>query len=87
MRQLLLLLSARLQLKRDVVSKALEQSRLSLMSAQEAFRMRMQQQCQRIGLYRQAVLKETGRLLTPDEAALEWIARYAASFDKDYPIK
>jgi hypothetical protein len=70
---------------RDVVYNVVEQSRDPVISGQEAFRLRMQNQCRRIGLYRQAVLKETGRLLTPDEAALEWIERYAATFDMDHP--
>ena len=51
------------------------------MSDQEAFRARMLDQVREIGRYRQAVLKDNGRLLTPDEAALEWIERYAATFD------
>ena len=71
---------------RDAVSNVVEQSRDPSMSGQEAFRLRMQNQCRRIGLYRQAVLKETGRLLSPDEAALEWIERYAATFDRDHPV-
>jgi hypothetical protein len=29
------------------------------------------------------MLRECGRLLSPDEAALEWIERYAATFDND----
>ena len=70
---------------RDVVSNVIEHSRKSSLSGKDAFRLRMQHQCRRIGQYRQAVLKETGRLLTPDEAALEWIERYAATFDKEDP--
>ena len=75
----------RVQHVRDVVSNVVEQSRVPSISRQEAFRLRMQNQCRRITLYRQAVLKETGRLLTPDEAALEWIERYASTFDMDNP--
>jgi hypothetical protein len=41
----------------------------------------MEQQCQQIKQYRQSMLRERGRLLSPDEAALEWIERYAATFD------
>jgi hypothetical protein len=48
---------------------------------QEAFRLRMESQCTRIKSYRIAVLRDSGRALSPDEAAREWIERYAASFD------
>ena len=63
-----------------------EQSEDQPMSDQDAFRVRMLDQVREIGLYRQAVLKDTGRLLTPEEAALEWIERYAATFDDGHPI-
>ena len=68
------------------MSNIVEQSEEQGLSSQEAFRLRMLNQCRQIGEYRQAVLKETGRLLTLDEAALEWIERYAATFDRDYPL-
>jgi hypothetical protein len=42
----------------------------------------MEQQCHQIRQYRQSMLREGGRLLSPDEAALEWIERYAAIFDQ-----
>jgi hypothetical protein len=74
------------QRMRDAVTNVVEQSRNPSLSGPEAFRSRMQNQCRQIGHYRQAVLKETGRLLTPDEAALEWIERYAATFDNDHPL-
>jgi hypothetical protein len=41
----------------------------------------MEQQCRQIRQYRQSILREYGRLLSPDEAALEWIERYAANFE------
>ena len=68
------------------MSSIVEQSEEESLSSQEAFRLRMLNQCRLIGEYRQAVLKETGRLLTLDEAAQEWIERYAATFDRDYPL-
>ncbi len=68
------------------MSGIVEQSEEQALSSQELFRLRMLSQCRLIGEYRQAVLKETGRLLTLDEAALEWIERYAATFDLDYPL-
>lgn len=46
----------------------------------EAFRARMESQCHHIEQYRQKVLIESGRELTLDEAAVEWIERYAATF-------
>lgn len=54
-------------------------------SAQELFRLRMESQCQQIRRYRLEVLGETGRLLSPDEAALQWIERCAATFDAGMP--
>jgi len=42
----------------------------------------MEQQCHLIKQYRQSILRESGRLLSPDEAAFEWIERYAATFDR-----
>ena len=63
------------------MSNVVEQSREGLISSEEAFRLRMESQCCRIREYRLAILREDGRLLSPDEAALEWIERYAATFD------
>lgn len=67
------------------MSNVVEKSRDPSISGQEAFRLRMQSQCRQIGLYRQKVLKNSGRLLSLDEAALEWIERYAATFDDVNP--
>jgi hypothetical protein len=44
------------------------------------FRLRMESQCHQIRRYRLQVLRESGRLLSSDEAALEWIERFAATF-------
>lgn len=63
------------------MSNVVEQSRKESLSGQEAFRLRMESQCHQIKQYRLAILRESGRLLSPDEAALEWIERYAATFD------
>jgi hypothetical protein len=65
----------------DFVSTKVNQSRMGILPGQEAFRERMEQQCHQIRQYRQSVLRDSGRLLSPDEAALEWIAQYAAHFD------
>jgi len=47
----------------------------------EYFRVRMVEQICQIEEYRQQ-LAEVGRKLTAEEAALEWINRFAADFDK-----
>ena len=51
----------------------------------DAFRLRMERQCSEIRAYRKAVLRDSGRKLSLDEAALEWIERFAESFDASYP--
>ena len=56
-------------------------SAAAILSREEIFRTRMESQCQQIKRYRLQVFRESGRLLSVDEAALEWIARFAASFD------
>ena len=63
------------------MSNGVENSKVDTLLGQDAFRLRMEEQCQRIKQYRQAMLRERGRLLSSDEAALEWIERYAATFD------
>jgi len=68
------------------VTNTVEQSQTQSISDQDAFRLRMLDQIRQIGKYRQAVLKETGKLLTPEEAALEWIERYAATFGSEHPV-
>jgi len=67
------------------VSNAVEQSRLVTLSGEAMFRLRMEGQCQQIIRYRLQVLRESGRLLSCDEAALEWIARFAASYGNPIP--
>ena len=62
--------------------KGVTKNRTNSVAGQDTFRHRMEQQCNQIRQYRQAVLRESGRLLSPDEAALEWIERYAATFDR-----
>ena len=71
----------RVQQAGDIVSGKVIQSRTDTASGPDAFRNRMEQQCHQIKQYRQSMLRESGRLLSPDEAALEWIERYAATFD------
>ncbi len=50
----------------------------------DGFLGRMEAQCDRIRGYRDQVLREEGRLLSYDEAAMEWIERYAEVFAKDH---
>ncbi len=47
---------------------------------EDAFRARMVEQVCYIEQYRQKVLRTEGRHLNGDEAAVEWIARYGATF-------
>ena len=50
----------------------------------DAFRLRMERQCSEIRAYRKAVLRDSGRRLSLDEAALEWIEQFAENFDASY---
>ena len=49
---------------------------------EEAFHSRMVEQICHIEHYKNEILQREGRQLTGEEAALEWIRRYAASFPK-----
>lgn len=53
---------------------------VEFLEAGDVFRARMVEQVCHIEQHRQDVLKTQGRTLTSQEAALEWIAIYAASF-------
>ena len=50
----------------------------------DAFLGRMEAQCNEIRKYRQRVSKNEGRQLSYDEAALEWVERYAELFAKEH---
>ena len=52
--------------------------------AGDPFQQRMQAQCDRIRRYRDQVLREQGRVLSYDEAAMEWIERYAEGFARNH---
>jgi hypothetical protein len=52
------------------------------LQAQDGFRARMVEQVCHIESYRQRVRAREHRELTPGEAALEWIAKFAAHFPK-----
>ena len=47
---------------------------------EEAFRVRMVEQLLHIESYRREIQQQEGRPLTTEEAAREWIGRYASSF-------
>lgn len=51
----------------------------------DSFRARMQAQCEEIEAYRRQVMHRESRTLSPDQAAQEWIARYAKSFSSRWP--
>lgn len=68
-----------------VEQRTVEQSRAMMYSAEELFRLRMESQCNQIKRYRLKILRESGRLLSADEAAIEWIERFAATFDDVMP--
>ena len=56
------------------------------LSAEDGFRSRMEAQCWEIKQYRAKVLQTEGRLLSLNEAAFEWIDRYAITFDRNHLI-
>jgi len=53
---------------------------VSFCSTEEAHRARMVEQLCRIEAYRQDVQQAEGRNLSSEEAAVEWIAKFAADF-------
>lgn len=55
-------------------------SQVEVPARDDAFLARMQAQCEQIEAYRLDVLRRERRELSLDQAAREWIARYAESF-------
>ena len=53
---------------------------VEFLHADDAFRARMVEQVCHIENYKKAVLRTEGRELAADEAAMEWISKYAAQF-------
>lgn len=53
---------------------------VQFLDSEEAFRVRMVEQVCHIESYRKDVAQQEGRQLTSEEAAMEWITRYASSF-------
>ncbi len=58
----------------------IEQQGAGTAVTREAFRARMESQCYEIEQYRLQVMRDTGREMTLDGAAIEWIERFAATF-------
>jgi hypothetical protein len=50
---------------------------------EEAFRSRMVQQVCQIEMYKKMIYEREGRLLDGDEAAQEWVEKYAADFPQN----
>lgn len=59
---------------------------ISFQGESEAFRMRMIEQLCHIEAYRKDVVAKQGRILTREEAAAEWIARYSEDFPEIRPV-
>ena len=53
---------------------------VEFLDAQDAFRARMVEQICHIENYRKSIYRTEGRELTAEQAALEWIGKYAAQF-------
>ena len=67
-----------------MVAQSLEDDREE--GAPDAFLGRMEAQCNEIRKYRQWVLENEGRRLDYDEAALEWVERYAERFARENDV-
>lgn len=61
-------------------------AKITLPSAQACYRLRMAEQLCQIEVYRQDVVVQQGRALGLEQAAAEWIARYAAEFDHHFAL-
>ncbi|MEM6582823.1 MAG: hypothetical protein AAF699_16195 [Pseudomonadota bacterium] len=51
---------------------------------EEGFAERMHAQCCEIRRYQQDVIRNEGRNISQDEAALEWIERFAEAFSQEH---
>jgi hypothetical protein len=60
---------------------------VQFLDADDAFRSRMVQQVCAIDNYRQEVLDKEGRILDNQQAAAEWITRYAGRFPNSGTVK
>lgn len=55
---------------------------IELLNRDDAFRARMVEQVCHIEKYRRTVKETQGRSLTGEEAAMEWIGKYASTFPR-----
>jgi hypothetical protein len=53
---------------------------VEFLSTDDAFKARMVEQVCHIESYKQQILKSEGRKLSPEEAAVEWVSKFAANF-------
>ena len=53
-------------------------------TAHDAFRQRMEAQCAQIERHRLKMMQQQGRVLSDNEAAIDWIEHHAEAFDSDY---
>jgi c-di-GMP-binding flagellar brake protein YcgR len=60
---------------------------VQFLDAEAAFRSRMVQQVCSIEKYRRDVHQQEGRALTPEEAATEWITRFAGRFPRSETVR
>ena len=58
---------------------------VQFLDAEDAFRARMVEQVCYIENYKKAVYETEGRVLTVEEAAIEWIGKYASQFPNPGP--
>jgi PilZ domain len=58
---------------------------VAFLDPEDAFRARMVEQVCHIENYRKVVYQAEGRLLTAEEAAMEWISKYASHFPDPGP--
>ncbi|MBO6752144.1 MULTISPECIES: hypothetical protein [Spongiibacter] len=61
-------------------------ARISLSSEQALYHLRMVEQLCQIEAYRHCVSEHQGRQLNAEQAAAEWISRYAADFDQYFAM-
>jgi hypothetical protein len=53
---------------------------VAFLDAESAFRAKLAEEMIQITEYRERILKDEGREMSEEEAAQEWIAKYAKSF-------
>lgn len=59
---------------------------ICFVEGEDRFRARMVEQVCRIQHYKTNVLEQEGRNLSTEDAAREWIDKYAAAFNQEFPL-